>query len=77
MDKAQLQIIVQACVDAIAAMKAAVDSLPDSDPQVAELQKKIEELLQQLDSAKATLASEEVQLAADEAKIAKLREILA
>lgn len=74
--KSDLQVLVQASVDAAAAVKVAVDALPESDPALADLQKKIDDLSTQLASAKAALVSEDAALQADEAKISKLKEIL-
>lgn len=81
--KLELQGLVGGVESALAAVKIAVEALPDSDPQVEELQKKIDalnaqiaDLSLQLEQAKAALASEDELLKADEAKIQKLRDIL-
>lgn len=75
MSKAELLVLAQASLDAALAMKAGVESLSDEvpvDPQVAELQKKIEELSASIVSLQESISAKDALLAQVDIKAKEL-----
>ncbi len=52
MSKAEVLVLAQAHIDSAVALKAAVDSLPEVDPKIEELEKKIKEQAEEIVSLK-------------------------